>query len=171
MISLVLSAGICLALSASAADASLPAASNDKEIDVWLIAGQSNAIGSAYVSNYPTDEAYAGYKQMLTEGSQNVWYIGNSITEFAPSGFGFGSNANYSGPEIGFTTALDGNGRMNAIIKQAHGNTSLYNNTTSKEQRVYKLRNVDTAVLHRKAQCSNAWKQNGRSLSDFYEKD
>ena len=133
VVAMLVSIVVITAVSASAADATLPEASDSKEIDVWLIAGQSNAIGSAYVSNYPTDEAYAEYKDMLTAGSSNVWYIGNSKAAFAPSGFGFGSNSNYSGPEIGFTTALDGNGRMNAIIKQAYGNTSLYNNTTSDE--------------------------------------
>ena len=127
----VLLVSIAVVMGVSAAAASLPAAGADNEIDVWLISGQSNAIGSAYVSNYPTDEAYSEYKDMLTAGSSNVWYIGNDKTEFSPSGFGFGSDSRYSGPEIGFTTALDGNGRMNAIIKQAHGNTSLHNNTTS----------------------------------------
>ena len=130
---LLVSIAVVMGVSAAAAETSLPTVSDGKEIDVWLIAGQSNAIGSAYVSNYPTDAAYADYKQLLTDGSQNVWYIGNSKTEFAPCGFGFGSNSSYSGPEIGFTTALDGNGKMNAIIKQAYGNTSLYNNTTSNE--------------------------------------
>ena len=130
---LIVSMAVVMGVSVSAEDAVLPEASDSQQIDVWLIAGQSNAIGAAYVSNYPTDEAYAEYKDMLTAGSSNVWYIGNSKAAFAPSGFGFGSNSSYSGPEIGFTTALDGNGRMNAIIKQAHGNTSLYNNTTSKE--------------------------------------
>lgn len=127
----LLVATVAFAGISAAADTQLPEATDNKEIDVWLISGQSNAIGSAYVSNYPTDEAYSEYKQMLTSGSSNVWYIGNSKAEFSPCGFGFGSNSSYAGPEIGFTTELDGNGRMNAIIKQAYGNTSLYNNTTS----------------------------------------
>ena len=129
---LALTVGICIGVSAADAP-SLPTAEIGEVIDVWLIAGQSNAIGSAKVENYPTDEAYAEYKALLETGSQNVWYFGNKDTEFVPTKFGQGSNASYSGPEIGIATALDGGANKSAIIKLAYGNTSLQNNTTSSE--------------------------------------
>ena len=108
-----------------AAEAEMPLANGDKTVNVWLIAGQSNAMGMAEVKNYPADEAYAGYKTLLTNGSSNVWYMATTDTQFKPTKFG----ASWAGPEIGIATALDSNGEMNAVIKVAWGNTSLYNNT------------------------------------------
>ena len=122
---------VCLGIGIGASAAELPAASSGEVIDVWLIAGQSNAIGSAKVSNYPTDAAYAEYKALLESGSENVWYIGNSLTDFVPTGFGLGSGSSSAGPEIGIATALDKSANKNAIIKVAYGNSSLYNNTSS----------------------------------------
>lgn len=72
---LTVAAFTCMALTSSAeetASATLPSAAGGEVIDVWLVAGQSNAIGSAKVDNYPTDEAYSDYKTLLTNGSQNV---------------------------------------------------------------------------------------------------
>jgi len=130
---------VCMALVSSAeetASATLTAASEGEIIDVWLVAGQSNAIGSAKVDNYPTDEAYADYKTLLTNGSQNVWHIRNDYTDFVPAAFSQGSGT-YSGPEIGIATALDKSANKNAIIKVAYGNTCLYENTSSKESKNY----------------------------------
>ena len=81
---------IPFAFGADAAAASMPEASDgDREVDVWLIAGQSNAIGQAYISNYPTADEYSSYKDLLTNGSSNVWYYGNRETDaFVPAGFG-----------------------------------------------------------------------------------
>ena len=111
----------------------LPAAEQQGEvIEVWLVAGQSNAIGSAKLNTYPTDEAYADFKTLLTNGSDNVWHLRNTYTDFVAAGFSQGSGTQ-CGPELGITTALDNSVNKNAIIKVAYGNTSLYNNTTSKE--------------------------------------
>jgi len=130
----------CVAISASAADTTssptLPTAEKGEVIDVWLVAGQSNAIGSAKPSNYPTDEAYADYKTLLTNGSQNVWHLRNTYTDFVPAGFSQGSGTQ-SGPEIGIATALDKSENKNAIIKVAYGNTCLYENTSSNESIKY----------------------------------
>ena len=131
--SLLAAVGICVAFSASAAESELPTVTDGKEIDVWLIAGQSNAIGQADNSNYPTDEAYASYKELLTNKADDVWFYGNKNDSFVPAGFGQGHTTSSSGPEIGLTTALSGKGKTSAIIKLAYGNTSLYNNTTSNE--------------------------------------
>ena len=115
---------VCFGMVSSADDSAaktLPAASSGQVIDVWLVAGQSNAIGAAKVDNYPTDEAYAEYKTLLTNGSDNVWHIKNTDTAFVPAGFSQGSGTQ-SGPEIGIATALDKSANMNAIIKVAYGN-------------------------------------------------
>lgn len=139
LLAAILTGTLCLGISSYAAEstAKLPEANEGQTIDVWLIAGQSNAIGQAYNSNYPTDSAYADDKALLTQGSSNVWYFGNRNTEFVPAGFGQGHAASSSGAEIGIATALNGNGKQNAIIKLAYGNTSLYNNTTSNESIKY----------------------------------
>ena len=129
---------VCFGMVSSADDSAtktLPAGSG-KVIDVWLVAGQSNAIGCAKLENYPTDEAYAADKELLTNGSENVWHIKNTDTDFVPAGFKQGSGTQ-SGPEIGITTALDSSDNMNAIIKVAYGNTALYDNTSSTESIKY----------------------------------
>ncbi len=131
---LTLAAVVGVAITSSAADtaAELPAAASGEVIDLWLVAGQSNAIGSANVNNYPTDEAYAKYKTMLTNGSDNVWHTRNDYVSFVPTAFSQGSGT-YSGPEIGIATALMNSTNKAAIVKVAYGNTCLYENTTSKE--------------------------------------
>ena len=138
IMTLVLTAGIIVGVTVfsfaedTATNTTLPKAADGEVIDVWLVAGQSNAIGSAKVENYPTDTAYEEFKTLLTNGSQNVWHLRNTYTDFVPAGFSQGSGT-MCGPELGITTALDKSANKNAIIKVAHGNTSLYNNTTSKE--------------------------------------
>ncbi len=99
------------------------------EIDVWLIGGQSNAVG------YAND--YAAYKcddPGFTVGFDNVLYYGYGekwISNFTPARHGFGQNFKKSGVEIGIAEALGGTGSMNAIIKYAQGATYLAPNTTS----------------------------------------
>ena len=120
------------AISASAeTTATLPTASEGEVIDVYIVSGQSNAQGCATVANYPEDAAYDEYRNLLTNGATDVWYWGNSATSFVPTKFGLGANGTYSGTEIGLATALSGNGKQQAIVKLAYGNTNLYNDTTS----------------------------------------
>ena len=151
LLALVYTMTAMLVTGASAASTTLPeASSGGEEIDVWLIAGQSNAVGYGKVSGkdsngnyngYPTDSTYASYKTLLTNTSENVFLIkddeGGVMADFQSVGFGFGKSSLHSGAEIGIATALNGNGKMNAIIKSAHGNTSLSNNTTSNESIKY----------------------------------
>ena len=128
MLILTMAVITCVVISASAEDtatATLPAATEGEVIDVWLIAGQSNAIGSAKVSNYPTDEAYAEYKTLLTNGSQNVWHLRNTYTDFVPTGFSQGSGT-YSGPEIGLATALDKTANKNALFAKSYKQKGFY---------------------------------------------
>lgn len=113
------------------------------EIDVYFIAGQSNASGySAY-----------SYDQALQEDSHyaygftNIWYAGNSRStagafasqrelewQLARIGLGRSTDSrNYFGPELGMADALSSyynaeSGKTAAIIKYAAGGTSLLNN-------------------------------------------
>ena len=100
-------------------------AQSGEKINVWLVAGQSNAVGYGTSADYPD-----GYDiGILNTGISNVLYygkgFGNDITSFAPVTFGLGKNATYSGPEIGIATALKDSGEKHVIIKYASGDTQL----------------------------------------------
>ena len=102
---------------------------NGKKINVWLIAGQSNAVGYGETANYPD-----GYSDgaILDAGIENVLYYGkgygNDITSFVPVTFGLGKDSAYSGAEIGIATALRNSGEKHVIIKYANGETSILTN-------------------------------------------
>lgn len=133
----VLAITLALTLGTNAATDSMPTASSGQTVDVWLIAGQSNAVGYGKVANYPTDSKYADDKTLLTNGSDNVYFYGkdevqaNFSSYFVKGAFGLGQESIESGAEIGITTALNGNGRMNAIIKLAYGSSYIYPNTSA----------------------------------------
>ncbi|MBE7020795.1 MAG: hypothetical protein E7411_05130 [Ruminococcaceae bacterium] len=129
-LSIVISLG---GFSFTGAFANVAEADGDNRINVWLIAGQSNAMGYAMWSNYPSDSQYVEYKSMLEAGSENVWYMGTTDTAFTKTK----SSATRTGAEIGIATALMEDESENAIIKVAWGNTSLYNNTSSNESKKY----------------------------------
>ena len=127
---------ICLSLTDNIyASNSMPTVSDGTEVDVWLMAGQSNSVG--YGENYPSDDAYSSDKALLDAGVSNVWYYGkdegnaNNPSEFVPVTFGLGQTTSRSGAEIGIATALADNGRMNAVIKLAYGSSFLYPYTTA----------------------------------------
>ncbi|MBQ2737714.1 MAG: hypothetical protein IJF38_03425, partial [Clostridia bacterium] len=128
---------LTITLSGHAAGDTMPTASNGQTVDVWLIAGQSNAVGYGKVANYPTDDKYASDKALLTNGSDNVYFYGkdevqaNFSSYFVKGAFGLGQESIESGAEIGITTALNGNGRMNAIIKLAYGSSYIFPNTNA----------------------------------------
>ena len=104
------------------------------EIDVWLIAGQSNAVGfgsDGLSQSYLEDKRY-------TEGFEDVLFYGNYQSTYNPETFvpvtvGLGRQKDGStttvGAEIGMAAALSGSGRMNAIIKHAQGASYLYPTT------------------------------------------
>ena len=131
------------AVGAMAETAAMPQVNDGKEIDVWLIGGQSNAAGFSLVNTYPTDAAYAEDKALLPNGSENVWFYGkddasaDDPTDFVPVTFGLGQVSYRSGAEIGIATALNGSGRMSAVIKSAYCGTSIYPNTTSSASQNY----------------------------------
>ncbi|MBQ3017081.1 MAG: hypothetical protein IJD79_09915, partial [Clostridia bacterium] len=124
-------------LDSAAAEAENDVAVGSKgEIDVWLIAGQSNAVGfgsDGLSAQYLEDKRY-------TEGFDNVLFWGKYESTYNPEAFvpvtvGLGkqsaTNTTTVGAEIGMAAALDGNGRMNAIIKRAVGGSYLYPTTYS----------------------------------------
>ena len=119
-----------------------------KIIDIYIIAGQSNAVGhtkligsiyESYVERFAPELADGG------EGFSHIHYAGNSRKDQTVNGvrslvnqdkpwqkvtLGLGSNANNIGPEVGMAKALSKwyngeSGRNAGIIKFAHGGTSI----------------------------------------------
>ncbi len=106
---------------------------NEKIINVYLIAGQSNAVGYGM----DTGNRIANSDERFTEGFENVLYYGaherwtgkNLDEGFEPVKLGMGVAADRSGAEIGIANAVADYGEMNAIIKCAWGATHLYPDT------------------------------------------
>jgi|GEM_PF-2652193 len=97
-------------------------------IKVYLIAGQSNAVGYGQ----DTGGVLAADSRYIN-GFDNVLYYDNNErygtdlgNAFQPVRLGMGKDANSSGAEIGMAYALADNGEMNAVIKCAWGATHLY---------------------------------------------
>ncbi len=103
------------------------------EIEVYLIAGQSNAVGYGEASKLTaTDERFTnGFDNVLYYGEHEHWDNDDNKPPltFVPTKVGLGQNATRSGAEIGIASALGDNGKMNAVIKCAWGGTSIYNST------------------------------------------
>ena len=101
------------------------------EIDIYLIAGQSNAAGygTGTIEESLTDTRYS-------DGFDNVLYFGeadnNKFSEFTNAKIGNGIGITRCGAEIGMAAALSSGNRMNAIIKYAKGGTPLWPDTTGK---------------------------------------
>ena len=99
-------------------------------IHVYLIAGQSNAVGygqdiAGSIAN--SDPRFLnGFENVLYYGSQERWNGAYPNSIFKPVKLGMGVASDRSGAEIGIAAALADNGRMNAIIKCAQGATHLY---------------------------------------------
>lgn len=121
-----------------------PPAKTEKEIDVYLIAGQSNAAGSTIFKNdngtlYKEAEAILEEFPALETGTPYIQYAGNSAGNspnnsvtygFRDVGLGLGSSKSKMGPEVGMAYALSSvyneqTGKHAAIIKYAHGGTGL----------------------------------------------
>jgi len=103
------------------------------QIDVYLIAGQSNAVGYGEVSELTaTDTRFTnGFDNVIFYGDGEHWDGDDNKLplEFVPVKVGLGQNESRSGAEIGIASALGDNGKMNAVIKCAWGGTSIYNST------------------------------------------
>ena len=107
---------------------------NEKIINVYLIAGQSNAVGYGM----DTGNKIAKSDERFTEGFENVLYYGSFERwsgksfdgGFEPVKLGMGVEPSRSGAEIGIANAVADYGEMSAIIKCAQGATHLYPDTT-----------------------------------------
>ena len=102
-------------------------------VDVYLIGGQSNAVG------YGEDAGgrVAATDARFTNGFSNVLYYGNQERSDSSVGEGFqlvklglGSWEGASGAEIGIASSVADDGGMNAVIKCAWGATHLYPDST-----------------------------------------
>ncbi len=102
-------------------------------INVYLIAGQSNAVGYGMDTNNKianSDSRFKnGFENVLYYGDQERWSGGALNEEFQPVTLNMGVASNRSGAEIGIASAIADNGEMNAIIKCAQGATHLYPDT------------------------------------------
>lgn len=99
-------------------------------INVYLIAGQSNAVGygqdiGGVIAN--SDPRFLnGFENVLYYGSQERWNGAYPNSIFKPVKLGMGVASDRSGAEIGIAASLADNGQMNAIIKCAQGATHIY---------------------------------------------
>ena len=117
-----------------------------KSIDIYLIAGQSNAAGCTKITNF--NAAYE-WAPELKEGYTNIHYAGNSRNnsggvrdtdrpwQKTTLGLGIylGNSNRYVGPEAGMAKALsvyynEETGKEAGFIKYAFGGSSLLNSTT-----------------------------------------
>ncbi len=129
-------------ISASSVGLSAFTASPKGDIDVWLVAGQSNAVGCGDIDGDLNAELDADPEVMshftdprFTNGFDNV-LIWNRDTakDFVPVQIGQGKDSSCVGPEVGIASALADKGGMHAIIKISFGDTNLYPNTYWKER-------------------------------------
>ncbi len=101
-----------------------------KTINVYLIAGQSNAVGYGMdtgrkIAN--SDERFVdGFENVLYYGSQERWNGAPVDNEFQPVKLGMGVASDRSGAEIGIAAAVADSGEMSAVIKCAQGAAHLY---------------------------------------------
>ncbi len=121
----------------SAAKAANPITANSKNIDVYFMAGQSNAAGISEIDYNVArgmDEKYVnGYSNIYYGGNAGAWYTNNVHVGLARVGLGESwSGEKKIGAELGMAERLSSyynleTGRTAAIIKQAVGGTSLAN--------------------------------------------
>ena len=125
-----------------------PPVTQGKAIDLYLIAGQSNAAGHTKVTN--ASELY-DLAPELRDGFSNVLYAGDARSDgdgrlyhnqqyWTPVKLGFGrydAVESYMGPEVGMAKALSAaynkdSGKTAGIFKFAHGGTSIFDVRTGK---------------------------------------
>ena len=117
-----------------------------KSIDIYLIAGQSNAAGCTKITNF--NAAYE-WAPELKEGYSNIHYAGNSRNNSDAAvrdtdrpwqkttlglGIYLGNSNRYVGPEAGMAKALsvyynEETGKEAGFIKYAYGGSSLFDDT------------------------------------------
>ena len=110
-----------------------------KTLDIYIVAGQSNANGSTKISS--TSDAFS-FAPELENGFSNVHYAGTARSDssknardWQPVTLGLGRTSSHIGPEAGMAAGLadyynEETGRHAGLIKLAHGGTSLLNKYT-----------------------------------------
>ncbi|MBQ7173607.1 MAG: hypothetical protein IJR88_05790 [Clostridia bacterium] len=113
--------------------------SEDKVIDIYLILGQSNAVGYTDIVNETAAKDYMGtskFSNVLFAGATR-WHDGGSVHyndsynwKATELGFGVGNGKDKMGPEVGMAKALSEvynkeSGKIAGIFKYGHGGTSL----------------------------------------------
>ena len=102
----------------------------DKTINVYLIGGQSNAVGYGMDTNNnlanSNSKFVTGFDNVLYYGAQERWSGEYPNSKFEPVKLGYGVDSSRSGAEIGIANALKDSDEMNAVIKCAWGATHLY---------------------------------------------
>ena len=115
-----------------------------KTIDLYFIAGQSNATGNTKIADMQAllqfaPEAETGFSHVHYAGNSRAGGAGNQnrdrIIEWQKVTVGLGSRSDYIGPEVGIAQALskyynDESGQDAGIIKYAYNGSSLLNSTT-----------------------------------------
>lgn len=122
----------------------LPIAQAENEtIDIYLIAGQSNAVGFSSIKSMKALQEQI--PELAEGGFANVHYSGSSRyggipvscneKEWGKTKAGFGATGRYIGPELGMAKSLSQyynpeTGRHAGIIKFAHGGSSILDIST-----------------------------------------
>ena len=127
-------------------DSGVPEVTEVKSMDIYIIAGQSNAGGYTGYDDLVIadlwDKYNVGSKNVVYYGSSEYtyknaggeWVMGvNKYSEWVPVRVGMGCNTKCIGPEVGMAAYLsenyyngDNDGKTAGIIKYAHGGTSLF---------------------------------------------
>ena len=128
-----------IALGVIYADGTVEAASSTS-IDLYLIAGQSNASGTSKIED--ANAAY-GVDPQLEKGFSHVLYAGKGTYSangsldygWTPVKLGMGKDTSHIGPEAGMAAALSNyynseSGKIAGILKYAHGGSKLSGNDT-----------------------------------------
>ena len=101
-------------------------AGSSGEIDVYIIAGQSNAVGYGRGELTVDDPRFkTGFENVLYYGDHE-YYGEYDIKGLIPVKLELGQGTYRSGAETGIAYKLNDNGRMTVIIKCAQGATPLY---------------------------------------------
>ncbi len=121
-----------------------PQAKEDKTIDIYLIAGQSNAAGSSPITD--TAAAYE-FAPELETGYSNVLFTGRAsdsiYSGWEKTKLGYGTRKDEQfGPEAGMAEALSicynqDSGETAGLLKYACGGVNLLNDTTSNASKKY----------------------------------
>lgn len=106
------------------------ACKDDTTLDVYLIGGQSNAVGNAYLIDLDEKERNVTYADTLyyAEGTVDEYGVLTSVTTEDEKGLGW--RHEHFGAEVGMAKAFAGEKGKRAIIKCAYNGSSINKNNT-----------------------------------------